>query len=128
MTTATTVLNEQERFRTLWQRTYAPLRRAIAGSWVKRDEHAQFEFRLDPDGGFNLKCYDSNTFLKGRYSIVSVDGSYWIAFDCDDGQKNAVRIEDVELCRLRLSWLDDPDHPFDLVRMGEVQPGYRLSA
>ncbi len=128
MTTATTVLHQEERTRALWHRTYAPLRRAIAGTWVKKDEHAQFEFRIDADGGFGLTCYDTHTFLKGRYSVVSVDGSYWIAFDCADGQKNAVRIEDVETTRLRLSWLDDPEHPFDLVRRGEVQTAYRLSA
>lgn len=128
MTTATTVLQVEERQRALWHRTYAPLRRAIAGTWVKKDEHARFEFRIDADGGFALNCYDSHTFLRGRYNVVAVDGSYWIAFDCSDGQKNAVRIEDVETSRLRLSWLDDPEHPFELVRRADATQAYRLSA
>lgn len=116
-----TVLEQQEKFRTLWHRTYAPLRRAISGSWVKRDETAQFELRLDADGGFDLKCFDTMTFLKGRYTVVSVEGSYWIAFDCADGQKNAVRIEDVDMWRLKLSWMDDPRHPFELVRRSDAK-------
>ena len=116
-----TVLQEEERFRALWQRTYAPLRRAIAGTWIKREETAQFLLRLDPDGGFELTCYDSMTFMKGRYTIVMVEGSHWIAFDCDDGQKNAVRIEDVDMWRLKLSWLGDDRHPFELVMRGENQ-------
>lgn len=119
MTTAATVLNQEEKFRTLWHRTYAPLRRSLAGSWIKREETAQFELRFDLDGGFELTCYDSMTFLKGRYTIVSVEGAYWIAFDCTDGNKNAVRIEDVDMWRLKLSWLDNPGHVFELVRRND---------
>ena len=119
MFTADTVLREEEKFKTLWQRTYAPLRRAISGTWVKREETAQFLLRLDSDGGFELTCYDTNLFLKGRYTVVSMDGSYWIAFDCNDGTKNAVKIEDVDMWRLKLSWMDDPMHGFELVRRNE---------
>jgi hypothetical protein len=114
-----TVLREEEKYRTLWQRTYAPLRRAIGGTWVKREESAQFTLRISPDGGFDLTCYDSMTFLKGRYTVIALDGNYWIAFDCEDGTKNAVRIDDADMWRLKLSWMDDPDHPFELVRRNE---------
>jgi hypothetical protein len=119
MTTAATILQEEDRYRTLWQRTYAPLRRAISGTWVKRDETARFKLRLDGDGGFELTCYDTSLFLKWRYTVMMVDGAHWIAFDCCDGQKHAARIEDADMWRLKLSWLDDPSNPFELVRQGE---------
>lgn len=115
-----TLLAERERSRTVWNRTYAPLRRAITGSWRVLPESIHSEARFDADGGFDLKFFDSNIFLKGRYTIVAVEGVSYIVLDSGDGTPYALRMEEIDPWRLKLRWVD-PDGPgFELTRIAPV--------
>ncbi len=59
----------REAHRTILHRTYGPLRRALAGRWIKSEVGKKFELLLDSDGGFQMNCYDSGVHLAGRYRI-----------------------------------------------------------
>lgn len=121
-------LDEQERYRTIWQRTYAPLRRAIAGIWVKDQESDRFEVRFDADGGFSYSCYDSGVFLKGRYIVVPVEGEYFLAVEDTSKSRWYLKIDEVDMWRLRLTWVDGSGVSMDLSRKIPTETAARVSA
>ncbi len=123
-----TILNEQDRYRTIWQRTYAPLRRAISGIWVKSQECERFELKFDADGGFSYACHDTGNFLKGRYIVVPVEGEYFLAVEDTSGSKWYLKIEEVELWRIKLSWIDSPDEPLELSRKAPIEAVVQVPA
>ncbi|MCW5945898.1 MAG: hypothetical protein KIT74_02570 [Fimbriimonadales bacterium] len=99
----------------VWSRIYAPLRRTLAGTWVKAVGGDKFQLTLDAYGGFHLRCFDTNTDEKGRYTIVGERGSHFIALYSNDGAIQLLRIEDVDALRLRLA--DDKQNTvIDLAR------------
>jgi hypothetical protein len=99
----------------VWSRIYAPLRRTLAGTWVKAAGGNRFQLTLDAYGGYHLRCFDTNTDGKGRYTIVGERGSHFIALYASDSTIQLLRIEDVDGLRLRLS--DDQNNKIiDLAR------------
>lgn len=110
------ILGEQEKYKTIWHRTYAPLRKALAGTWVVQDEHKAFELTIDTEGGFQLICFEKNLSLKGRYAIVPVNGTYYLTLDTLGGEVWALKLEEVDMWRLKLRWVDETASLIELTR------------
>ncbi len=99
----------------VWSRIYAPLRRTLAGTWVKGAGGNRFQLTLDAYGSYHLRCFDTNTDGRGRYTIVGERGSHFIALHSSDSTIQLLRIEDVDALRLRLA--DDQNNKIiDLAR------------
>ncbi len=110
------ILGEQEKYKTIWHRTYAPLRKALAGTWVVQDEHKGFELTIDMEGGFQLVCFEKNLALKGRYAVVPVNGAYYLTLDTQGGDIWALKLEEVDMWRLNLRWVDETASLIELTR------------
>ncbi|MBX3119602.1 MAG: hypothetical protein KF784_11095 [Fimbriimonadaceae bacterium] len=110
------ILGEQEKYKTIWHRTYAPLRKALAGTWVVQDEHKGFELTIDLDGGFKLVCFEKNLALKGRYAVVPVNGAYYLTLDTQGGEIWALKLEEVDMWHLKLRWVDETGSLIELTR------------
>ncbi|MBI5705906.1 MAG: hypothetical protein HZC36_02830 [Armatimonadetes bacterium] len=104
------ILNERDRYKTLWNRTYAPLRRALTGKWGVLPEQSHSEMRFDSDGGFHFRFMDSGMNLEGRYTIVAIEGHSYIVLEAKDDQPWVLRLEEVDPWRMKLRWVD-PDGP-----------------
>lgn len=115
-TLMTSILSERERYRTLWSRTYAPLRRALTGNWGVLPEDSHSDVRFDADGGFELRFIDSGLFLKGRYTIVALEGVSYIVLDTNDAQPWVLRIEEMDSWRMRLRWVEPEGLAFECTR------------
>jgi hypothetical protein len=112
----TNIVAERDKYRTLWSRTYAPLRRAITGSWAVLPEESHSEVRFDSDGGFELRFFNSGLFLKGRYTIVALEGASYIVLDTSDPAPWALRIDEIDSVRMKLHWVDPEGDTFELTR------------
>lgn len=104
------ILTERDRYRTLWNRTYAPLRRALTGNWGVLPEHTHSDMRFDSDGGFRFRFLDSGLDLEGRYTIVALEGHSYIVLEAKDDQPWVLKLEEVDPWRMKLRWVD-PDGP-----------------
>lgn len=112
------LMNEREKYRAIWHRTYAPLRRVIAGIWMKLPDGKGLEVRFTADGGFELNDFERGVFLNGRYTIVPFEGGYGLAVE-SAGETWALKIEEVDPWRLKLRWLDDVGASIELTRRQE---------
>ncbi len=116
----TEILGEKERYRTLWSRTYAPLRRALTGNWSVLPESSHSDVRFDADGGFELRFFNSNLFLKGLYTIVSLKGTSYMVLDTGEGVPWVTRIEEIDPLRVKLRWVDPAGPGFELTRKAPI--------
>lgn len=92
----------REAHRTILHRTYGPLRRALAGRWIKSEVGKKFELLLDSDGGFQMNCYDSGVHLAGRYRIDPSTEGDRLELTSPNGDAEFLRIVEVDLWRLTL--------------------------
>lgn len=102
MTSIASMNELTEQYRTLWGRVYAPLRRAIAGTWVNRNSADSFSLTLDQFGRFELRNPATNTQSTGIYTVVGKNGTHYLALEPNEGQKLFLRIEEVDSLRLRV--------------------------
>lgn len=112
----TTIISERERYRTLWNRTYAPLRRALTGHWSVLPSESHSNARFDSDGGFELRFLKSGLFLKGRYTVVALEGVSYIVLDTNDGQPWVLRLEEIDAWRMKLRWVEPEGPAFEFSR------------
>ncbi len=113
MTTNSTMTELTEQYRTLWSRVYAPLRRALAGTWINRDGSESFSLTLGEHGTFRLRSLTTHTDSAGRYTVVGKNGTHYLALEPTEGPKLFLRIEDVDSLRLRVA-LEDKGVLLDL--------------
>lgn len=97
----------REAHRTILHRTYGPLRRALAGRWIKSEVGKKFELLLDSDGGFQMNCYDTGAHLAGRYRIEPSPDGDRLALTSPKGDTDHLRIVEVDLWRLTLDPAED---------------------
>lgn len=102
MTTAIITEEVTDQYRVLWSRVYAPLRRALAGTWVKRDGNDSFSLTLDESGRFRLRCLATNTLRAGTYTIVARAESHYVALEPEEGEKVFLRLEDVDSLSMKV--------------------------
>lgn len=101
-----TVAQSLDRNRVVWQRTYAPLRRALAGKWCLSAAGRPIELSLDAEGGFTLWNAGANLKIEGRFDLASVNGNTYLVLD-SEVSRYALRIEELNTDRMRLRWADD---------------------
>jgi hypothetical protein len=87
---------------TVWSRIYAPLRKMIAGTWLRQPGGNRYELSLDAYGSYRLRCLDTGRNEKGRYTIIGNNGLHYIALESEDGVAEMMRIDDVTATYLRL--------------------------
>lgn len=98
----------------VWSRIYAPLRRTLAGTWVKASGDDRFQLTLDAFGGFHLRHFDTDTDQRGRYTISGSNGEHYLALH-GPSSTQILRIEDVDSISLRLA-MDEKGKVLDLTR------------
>ena len=110
------ILHHSEKYRTIWHRTYAPLRRVLAGDWESVHEGSGFRMKFDQFGGYNLVCRETQTDQGGRYMIVSQGGKHYIVLNSSEGETPALEIVEVGPWRLRLRWVGSKGPAFEMTR------------
>ena len=115
MTPTQEIREVSEQYRTQWNRIYAPMRRNLAGTWLRTLGSDRFQFTFDAYGGFHLKCLDTGVDAKGNYTILNRRGDHFLALEQEDQTIHLYRIEEIDTTRLRI--VDsDTEKPLDLRR------------
>ncbi len=115
MTPAQELREVSEQYRTQWNRIYAPMRRTLAGTWVRTLGSDRFQFTFDAYGQFQLKCMDTGVDAKGKYTIVNRGGDHFLALEQQDGDIHLFKIEEMDTVRLRIV-NSETEKPLDLRR------------
>ncbi|KAA0228250.1 MAG: hypothetical protein AKCLJLPJ_01111 [Fimbriimonadales bacterium] len=89
-------------YRTLWHRTYAPLRRSLAGEWLKEPGGERSTLKFDAFGRFHRKCLDAGTDVHGLYTVVRHADSHYIVLEDGENPPTPLKIEDMDGLRLSL--------------------------
>lgn len=115
MTPTQEIREVSEQYRTQWNRIYAPMRRNLAGTWLRTLGSDRFQFTFDAYGGFHLKCLDTGVDAKGNYTILNRRGDHFLALEQEDQTIHLYRIEKIDTTRLRI--VDsNTEKPLDLHR------------
>jgi|CXWL01.1.fsa_nt_gi hypothetical protein len=92
--------------RVLWVRTFAPMRRVLAGMWTVTSGDAGLKLSLDGEGHFKLNNASAGIEFDGRYAIARIESTLYLVLD-SQSVCYVLRIEDIQANSLKLAWVDD---------------------
>ncbi len=96
---------QAQRYRGLWERVSAPMKRNLAGFWYSQSDSPGHVLRMDARGSFQIENLGSGRRVGGEMQIVPRNGEHYVVFLSDDGG-SAARILGLQGNALRLEWLD----------------------
>ncbi|MER3412792.1 MAG: hypothetical protein C4340_00380 [Armatimonadota bacterium] len=104
-TKVSSILFQAQRYRSLWERVSAPMKRNIAGIWYSQSDLPGHVLRMDARGSFQIENLRSGKRVMGEMQIVPRNGEHYVAFLSEDGG-SAARIVSLNGNTLRLQWID----------------------
>ncbi len=107
--------------RVLWMRTFAPMRRALAGSWMVNSGDAGLKLVLDTEGHFRLKNASACIEFDGRFAVAKVESVLYLVLD-SQSVCYVLRIENLQQTSMKLVWADDSLAPVQLERVIVHEP------
>ncbi len=107
--------------RVLWVRTFAPMRRALAGNWTVNSGEAGLQLSLDGEGHFKLNNASAGIEFDGRFAVAKVENTLYLVLD-SQSVCYVLRIENLQQTSMRLVWADDFLAPVQLERVIVEEP------
>lgn len=105
-TMVSNILFQAQRYRSLWERVSAPMKRNLAGIWYSQGDTPGHVLRMDARGLFQIENLGSGERVQGEVQIVPRKGTHYLVFFGEDGG-SAARLVSLKGNTLRLEWLDN---------------------
>lgn len=117
--TMKTVALENTALQTIWNRTFAPLRKALSGTWEANEDKENYSLTFDQYGRFTIQTGPSNATFKGWYIIEAATNPV-LRLSSEDGAVIRLAIEHLNAKTLILQPEENTALPFRFQKINQA--------